>query len=157
MIDRLQRARYIAPLLLIFVFFVGTVQAQRVVTQDEVNEVAGRMYCPVCENIPLDDCGTLTCQAWKEEIRQQLIAGESEQAIVDDFVARYGEQVVGIPQNPILRALSLITPWVLVACALMIGVWTFRRWQKPAPEDQPSTLPSVNTEAYRSRIEQDVN
>jgi cytochrome c-type biogenesis protein CcmH len=148
------RARYVVPLLLILC--IGTVYAQRTVTQDEVNAVAERMYCPVCENIPLDDCGTVTCQAWKEEIRTQLIAGQSADSIIADFVVRYGEQVVGIPQNPILRALSLVTPWLMVGLALFIGVWTFRRWQVRPSETATPAAPTANSEAYRSRIEQDV-
>jgi cytochrome c-type biogenesis protein CcmH/NrfF len=27
-------------------------------TDDEVNAIASQLYCPVCENIPLDACGT---------------------------------------------------------------------------------------------------
>ena len=149
------RARHAVPLLLL-ILCIGTVYAQRTITQDEVNAVAERMYCPVCENIPLDDCGTATCQAWKDEIRDQLMAGQSADSIIADFVTRYGEQVVGIPQNPILRALSLITPWILVGAALLIGVWTFRRWQVRPSEPETPTAASVSSEAYRSRIDQDV-
>jgi len=143
--------------LLILILCIGTVYTQRSVTQDDVNAVAERMYCPVCENIQLDDCGTVTCQAWKEEIRQQLLAGVLSDAIVNDFVARYGDQVVGIPQNPLLRALSLVIPWLLVIVALVVGVWTFRRWQVRPAADQPPTLPPVVSDDYRSRIEDDVN
>lgn len=152
--------RRVAPMiaLAIMLCFVlsGTTLAQRAVTQDEVNAVAERMYCPICENIPLDDCGTVTCQAWKDEIRDLLIAGQTPDAIIADFVVRYGEQVVGIPQDPILRGLSLITPWIMVGLALLIGVWTFRRWQvRPAAPETPN-VPDVKNDAYRSRIEQDV-
>lgn len=149
------RARHAVPLLLL-ILCMGTVYAQRSITQDEVNAVAERMYCPVCENIPLDDCGTVTCQAWKDEIHAQLAAGQSSDSIIADFVTRYGEQVVGIPQNPILRALSLVTPWLLVGLALVIGVWTFRRWQVRSPEPDTPASVTATSDVYRSRIDQDV-
>jgi len=31
------------------------------VTDDAVNSVAKELYCPVCENIPLDVCPTQAC------------------------------------------------------------------------------------------------
>jgi cytochrome c-type biogenesis protein CcmH len=151
----ISRARYIVPLL-VAILCIGTIHAQRTVTQDDVNAVAERMYCPICENIPLDDCGTTTCQAWKEEIRTQLMAGQSAEAIIDDFVRRYGEQVVGIPQNPVLRSLSLVTPWLMVGIALLIGVWTFRRWQVRPTDPEAPVLSDIQSDTYRDRIEQDV-
>ena len=39
------------------------------ITDDQVNAIANQLYCPVCENIPLDTCGTLACEDWREEIR----------------------------------------------------------------------------------------
>ncbi|MFN2293577.1 MAG: cytochrome c-type biogenesis protein CcmH, partial [Candidatus Promineifilaceae bacterium] len=41
----------------------------RTVTDDEVNEVARDVYCPVCENTPLDVCQTQACADWRELIR----------------------------------------------------------------------------------------
>ena len=100
------------------------------ITDDAVNDVAGQLYCPVCENIPLDVCETAACQDWRYEIRLQLAQGLSEQAIIDDFVDRFGERVVGTPQDPTLRGLSLITPWVialLVAAGGLLAIFSWRR------------------------------
>ncbi len=131
-----------------------------VVTDDAVNEIASGLYCPVCENIPLDVCPTQACIDWREDIRDQLEAGSTRQQIVDNFVARYGERVVGTPQDPMLRALSLITPWVIGLIALLIGINTFWRWR-----GQPQTGPSENAnpqnpdlsdDYYRQRLEIDL-
>ena len=67
-------------LILIVVSGLMTVSAQDAyISDNEVNAVAEKLYCPVCENIPLDDCQTVTCLEWKEEIRIQLAQGESPQ------------------------------------------------------------------------------
>jgi cytochrome c-type biogenesis protein CcmH len=94
------------------------------ISDDAVNTVAEKLYCPVCENIPLDSCGTAACVDWKNDIRLQLAAGRSESQIIDDFVQRYGERVVGTPQDPVLRALSLLTPWVLAVLITIFAVYT---------------------------------
>ena len=112
------------------------------ISDDEVNSVAKQLYCPVCENIPLDVCETAACQDWRYEIRLQLADGLSEQAIIDDFVDRFGERVVGTPQDPTLRNLSLITPWVialLVAAGGLLAIFSWRRRPDVVVEDDDQT------------------
>ena len=41
------------------------------VTDDEVNEVARDLYCPVCENTPLDVCPTQACAAVALHVHEQ--------------------------------------------------------------------------------------
>ena len=94
-------------MLLVLLAFTALAQAQDGgVTDNDVIRVAERMYCPVCENIPLDDCETTACVEWKAEIRAQLAEGRSDEAVIDSFVARFGDNVVGVPQDPVLRALG---------------------------------------------------
>ena len=64
-------------LLLLALFVTGVAFAQdgtpRQPTEDEVNAIAKQMYCPVCENTPLDVCPTQACAEWRELIRDKLI------------------------------------------------------------------------------------
>lgn len=131
--------------------------AAQEVTADEVNEIASRMYCPVCENIPLDACGTAACNDWRYEIRLMLEEGMTEEEIRIDFVDRFGDRVLGTPLNPVLRALSLVTPWLLAIAVLGVAVRLFSRWgQQPSVETVASTTPAPETDPYRSRLEQDI-
>lgn len=145
--------------ILLLIFLVALPAAAQDITDDDVNAIAGRLYCPVCENIPLDVCGTQACADWRSEIRVQLEQGRTAQQVIDDFVARYGERVVGTPQDPVLRALSLITPWVIGALALVFAAITFRRWRgssrlMTAPEITPK-IGGTDAE-YRARLERDL-
>lgn len=135
------------------------------VTDDEVNRVASKLYCPVCEGVPLDTCGTAACEQWRQEIRLQLESGQSEQEVIDSFVARFGDRVVGTPQNPTLQALSLVTPWVLGAVALLVAAVTFVRWRTGQSRSEAPPLPIASDtstqqsdvmDAYRARLERDV-
>ena len=73
---------------------VGVVSAQtpQPPTDDEVNRVATQMYCPVCENVPLDVCPTTACADWRADIRDKLSQGWTEQEIKDYFAAQYGDR-----------------------------------------------------------------
>jgi cytochrome c-type biogenesis protein CcmH len=34
-------------------------------SDDQVNAIARQLYCPVCENTPLDVCPTTACHQWR--------------------------------------------------------------------------------------------
>jgi cytochrome c-type biogenesis protein CcmH len=134
------------------------------VSADDVNDVARRLYCPVCENIPLDTCPTAACEEWRQEIRVQLTEGRTAQEIVDDFVGRFGDRVVGTPQDPSLRALSLVTPWAISALALAGAGFVFFRWwgetrrqrANPAAPGPAPDAPQATLDEYRARLEADL-
>lgn len=127
--------------------------APTTVTDDQVNAIAKKLFCPVCENITLDTCGTAACADWRYEIRLQLEAGMTEQQIVEDFVHRFGDRVVGTPLDPLLRAVSLVTPWLIIAAALIAVavVLVRRKGQQPAP-----TPVGAPTNRYQEMFEQDL-
>lgn len=127
------------------------------VSDNDVNRVAQKMYCPVCENIPLDECQTLACVEWKEEIRRQLAEGQSEQEVIESFVRRFGDQVVGIPQDPILRALTVIVPVLSALLAIALGIFTFTRFGRHRRLSMPlEQQPTADEEQYRQRLEDDL-
>lgn len=132
------------------------------VTADEVNRIAKKLYCPVCENIPLDTCGTAACEDWRYEIRLQLEAGMTEQEIMDDFVRRFGDRVVGTPRDPVLHTLSVATPWVITILATLATIYALlqlrtRRKNDDLVHDTVSDLPDTPTDRYQDLLEQDVS
>lgn len=151
----------IRRVLFVFLMLIGTsiahAQDAAPISDDQVNRVAKRLYCPVCENTPLDTCPTEACALWREDIRQQLAVGASSDQIVADFVARFGERAAGTPVDPALRALSLVTPFVGAAALLALGVWTFTRWRRGAPSapSLETTTLRADLDSYRAQLEQD--
>ncbi|GAB5491301.1 MAG: hypothetical protein Phog2KO_15160 [Phototrophicaceae bacterium] len=149
-------SRYLCLLVILLISAMG-VYAQSSVTQDEVDEVASRMFCPVCENEPLDVCYNPTCIQWKREIRDLLAEGNTPDEIITSFVDRYGQHVVGVPQDPLLRFLSFGAPILGTIIALIIGLLTFRRWQSNDSEKpKPISETSTSQDNYRSQIERDL-
>jgi cytochrome c-type biogenesis protein CcmH len=98
---------------------VTVVYAQgKIPSDDEVNAIAKKLYCPVCPNTPLDVCETKACEDWRAQIRDQLSAGWNEQQIIDYFVAQYGERVLAEPQRKGFSSLV----WVLPVLGVVLGV-----------------------------------
>ncbi len=91
------------------------------VTWDEVNKVASKMYCDVCEGVPLDECESIACRQWREEIARQLGEGRTEDQIIDYFVQRYGDDVSAIPRGKSDRFLVFAVPVTLALLLLLVG------------------------------------
>ena len=156
---------YLIAAVIIYIIFALPTLAQdatpsKPVTADEINAVAKEMYCPVCENIPLDVCPTDACQQWREEIGVELAAGKTSDEIKSAFVARYGDRVVGTPEDPTLRALSLITPPIVAIIAILIAGWVVLRWRRNRQVANRITVPiapeATSDDDYRARLEQDL-
>src|SRR5512135_3225730 len=97
-------------LLLGTAWVVSAQQAQPTPSDDQVNRVAKQLYCPVCENIPLDVCPTQACQEWRDLIRQKLALGWSDQQIKDYFALQYGDRVLAEPPRRGLNWLVYFLP-----------------------------------------------
>jgi cytochrome c-type biogenesis protein CcmH len=130
------------------------------VTADEVNRVAKQLYCPVCENIPLDVCPTQACIQWRATIREKLEEGWTDQQILDYFVTQYGERVLARPST---RGLNILV-WVIPPAALALGaffLWRYlRSMRRPAPAS-PAPAAGTGPEAapadeYVRRLEQEL-
>ncbi len=69
------RTRFILLFMVVLVL-VPAVAADDGPSQDEVNAVARRLFCPVGENTPLDVCPTEACQQWRDVSRTKLVEGQ---------------------------------------------------------------------------------
>jgi cytochrome c-type biogenesis protein CcmH len=127
-------------LILIFgAFFTGVVFAQdSAPTDDEVNAIARQLYCPVCQNTPLDVCPTEACRQWRELIRDQLAEGRSEEEIKQYFVNNYGARVLSEPPRAGFNWLVYIVPPALILVGAVILFNSFRAWTKPKSAESGS-------------------
>jgi cytochrome c-type biogenesis protein CcmH len=113
------------------------------VSDDQVNAVASQLYCPVCQNVPLDVCGTQACADWRAEIRVMLGQGQSVQDIKDTFAARYGQRVLATPEARGLNMLVWVLPVVGVIVGLVVVVIALRR-MAPGALDAEVNRAAVN-------------
>lgn len=131
------------------------------VTDDQVNAVAKQLYCPVCENIPLDVCPTQACAQWRDLIRQKLSEGWSADQIKVYFADQYGERVLATPRP------STGFNWLLIpvpVVAFLAGAYIlYRAWKslsKPAGGQvashgsQPPVTPP--DDEYIKRLEEEL-
>ncbi len=124
-------------------------------TDDQVNAIARQLYCPVCENIPLDVCPTQACAQWRATIKEKLAAGWSEQKIKDYFVEQYGERVLAQPSS---RGLNVFV-WILPPIVLLGGVFFLVQYLRAARRPKPVAPPaqaSPGDDAYMKQLEKEL-
>ncbi len=112
------------------------------VTDNQVNAIARQLYCPVCENVPLDVCPTQACAEWRELIREQLASGMSEAEIKQYFVNRFGDRVMATPPARGLNWLAYIIPPLAILLGAFLVFRAMRMWQRqagPAANPEQST------------------
>jgi cytochrome c-type biogenesis protein CcmH len=122
------------------------------VTDDAVNRVAHQLYCPVCENIPLDVCPTQACIQWRATIHDKLAAGWTDQHILDYFVAQYGERVLARPSTHGLNVLVWVIPPLLLLSGGVV-LWRFLRQVRPA---SAAAVSAATGDEYADRLEQEL-
>lgn len=128
------------------------------ITDDEVNAVAHGLYCPVCENIPLDVCPTQACAQWRDLIRQKLEQGWSEEQVKDYFVNQYGDRVLATPPVQGFNwVFYVIIPVALLGAAVVLYSVLRRMVKRPAPQEAspPAAAPDVEPD-YLRRIEEEL-
>lgn len=124
-------------------------------TDDEVNAVANGLYCPVCENIPLDVCPTQACIQWRDTIRDKLAQGWSEEQIHQYFVGQYGDRVLATPPATGLNWLIYLLPPAAFIVGAVILVGVVRSWRMP-PQLASKPVGEVAEDPYLEKVEEEL-
>jgi cytochrome c-type biogenesis protein CcmH len=165
---------YSLALMLFLIIFLPSIDVfaqEPTPSDDEVNAIARQLYCPVCENTPLDVCPTTACHQWRELIRQMLSEGKSETEIKQYFVEYYGARVLSEPPPTGINWLAYLVP----PAAFLIGGYllfrAFKIWRHMAvntqaddslaiPNDQETSLKGIpgtpDSDTYVTRLEEEL-
>jgi cytochrome c-type biogenesis protein CcmH len=142
---------------------VSAQQPKPTPSDNEVNRVAKQLYCPVCENIPLDVCPTQACAEWRELIRQKLVVGWSDQQIKDYFALQYGDRVLSEPPQKGLNWLVYFLPPIFFLGGAFILYTVLRKMRQPVKAAAAATAASAVNETqsrsddpYLSQVEEEL-
>ena len=80
--------------------------------------ISQTLRCPVCQGETIDDSNAPIARDLRLIIRERLVAGDSDAAVVDYIVARYGE---GVLFNPPAKGVNLVL-WLAGPALLLAGI-----------------------------------
>ena len=125
-------------------------------TDDQINAIAKQLYCPVCENVPLDVCPTQACQQWRDVIRQKLSDGWTEAQIQQYFVDQYGARVLATPPATGLNWLVYLLPPLAFAGGAYLLVRALRAWRSPGTPSAPPVSLAASDDIYVAQLEREL-
>ncbi len=149
-------ALVLALLLLAVGAVSGLAQTKPQPSDDEVNAVAKELYCPVCENIPLDVCPTQACAQWRDLIREKLAANWTKDQIKNYFKDQYGIRVLGQPPLEGLNWLVYLLPPVFFAAGIFLVYRALSRRRQPVDAPAAPSATSAADQQYLRRMEEEL-
>lgn len=103
----------------------------------QVQQIAGGLHCPICKDLSVAESPAPLAQEMRQEIAQQLRAGESADQIRAGFVASYGDSVLMSPPDHGLAGVAYYLPWLVGAVGVAAAFFLVRRWLRAARSDPP--------------------
>ena len=107
-----------------------------------MNRITAELRCLVCQNQTIADSHSGLATDLRQQVREMLQRGQSEQEIIDYMTARYGDFVL---YRPPFKA-STVLLWLGPLLLLIVGVLTLvrvlrRRSQLPDEQFEPDPDP----------------
>lgn len=94
------------------------------VSKEQVNKIARQFIAPCCWTQTVDVHPSAASDKIKAEIEKALLAGQTEEQIIDRFIAEYDERILAIPRPSGVNLFLWILPAsVLLVGGLMIGLY----------------------------------
>ncbi|MBI3921664.1 MAG: cytochrome c-type biogenesis protein CcmH [Armatimonadetes bacterium] len=91
-------------------------------------DISGELVCLCgCGNMPIRDCECSNAQKIRGEIRNKVKGGLSKREILDYFMDKYGEEIVGAP--PPWKGFN-VAAWIMPFLSLAAGSIVFVRFVK---------------------------
>jgi cytochrome c-type biogenesis protein CcmH len=110
------------------------------VLEQRARDISQELRCLVCQNQSIDDSNAGLARDLRILVRERLVAGDSDQAVIAHIVARYGDFVLLRPPfKPTTYALWLGPAVIFLLAGVGIVVYFRRRRSVPVVRSPPLT------------------
>ena len=105
------------------------------VLEERAREISQLVRCPVCQNESVDESHATVARDLRVIIRERLVAGDTDQQVLDYLSARFGEFVLLTPPRDGANLLLWLAAPTMFVLALGIGWTAVRRKPKSAQNE----------------------
>ena len=122
--------------------------------EKRVNDITGELRCLVCQNQTIADSHAELAIDLKNQVRDMVKNGQTQEQIVDYMVQRYGDFVLYRPPVKNTTILLWTGPFLLLAIGLIVLVINLRKRATLVPDDAPLT--SEESEKLKTLLHEDI-
>jgi cytochrome c-type biogenesis protein CcmH len=115
------------------IYAVEDVALEDIADEQRFNELANELRCMVCQNQSIADSNAELARDFRNQVKEKINAGESNEQIKDYMIARYGDYILYRPPFNMATALLWVGPFLLVIIGAFI---VFRLIKRPARQDE---------------------
>ena len=99
----------------------------------QAREIDGMLIAPCCFSQQVSVHPSAAAQEVKQDVRRRLAAGESQQQILDAYVAQYGKHILAEPRAEGFDALLYVLPVVTFIASIALLTVVIRRVTRRGP------------------------
>ena len=126
-----------ALLLAALLLHTGLAATSAATIDEETVEIAKQLKCPVCQNVPVAYSQSQLAGEMRQVIREKVAQGESEDAIIQYFVDRYGEDVLLEPRREGFGLLLWVTSVGVVVFGAVVVAIVLWNWSQARTVSRP--------------------
>jgi cytochrome c-type biogenesis protein CcmH len=132
---------------------VSAVQPDEILDDPKLEERAREIYsglrCLVCRNESIDDSNADLARDMRLLVRERLLAGDSNEEVVQYIVDRYGEYVLLTPKTTGSNLVLWLAGPLMLVFGGAIGALYLRRRSQATPEAEKDVLSQDESERLR--------
>ena len=107
--------------------------------ENRARNLSKKLRCLVCQNQSIDDSDADLAKDLRREVRAQLVQGKTDEAILSDLRAKYGDFVLLAPT----LAKNTMALWLAPIGFLLLGIGITLGVRRRASETAPSPISQV--------------
>jgi len=117
--------------------------------EERAREISGGLRCLVCRNESIDDSNADLARDMRLLVRERLVAGDSNEEVVQYIVDRYGEYVLLTPKATGSNLVLWLAGPLMLVFGGAIGALYLRRRSQATPEAEKDVLSQDESERLR--------
>ncbi len=121
--------------------------------EQRARKLSAELRCLVCQNQSIDDSNAPLARDLRLLVRERLKAGDSDAAVLDYVVARYGEFVLLRPRFALHTLLLWLAPLLLLGGAVILARMAVKSRNTAGTDDHRRAAGQPLTDAERARLE----
>ena len=144
------------PLLVVLLAALSAAPPPAGELERQAREIDTMLVAPCCFRQEVAVHQSDAARAVKQDVRQRLAAGETQQEILDAYVAHYGKHILAEPRAEGFDRLLYVLPVVMFVASIAVLTIAIRRLTGHPAAGAPGALADAETQAEAEQLDDEL-